>query len=98
MTVPTQSTATLDQIAQQTRVINATRNHVQQLMIMLGQLDDDHQNYTWLGLSDDSILDDAAFEGTGTNRADYRAAVVSLEAIQQLLAEGHGTNLARFSI
>lgn len=87
-----------DQIDQQKRVVLSTRTHVAALLAQLGTLDDDLKAYTNLGLGDDSILDDAAFIGTGTNRADYRAAIVSLQAIDALLKEGHAVNLSKFAL
>lgn len=85
-------------VDQQRRVISATRQHTRDLLTLLGTLADDMQYYTWLGLGDDAILLDEAFEGTGTDREAYRAAIVSLEAIAALLDQGHGSNLSRFAI
>jgi len=49
------------------------------------------------GLADDAILSDEAFAGSGTTKADYRAAIVSIDALFALLEQGHGTNFERFS-
>ncbi len=87
-----------NQVDQQRRVILATRANVGALLAQLGKLSDDQTAYTWLGLADDAVLQDGAFEGTGTNRADYRAAIVSIQALRDLLNAGHGTNLAKFSL
>lgn len=89
--------ATQDEIDQQRRVVGATRVDVQTLLDVLGQLQSQMQTYVRLGLGDNQILDEAAFIGTGTNRADYQAAMGSLDALNTLLAAGHGTNLETFA-
>lgn len=89
--------ATPDQIDQQRRVIMQTRQEVAQLLDLLGDLSQRLGTYTRLGLGDDQILSDESFSGTGTTKADYRGAIVSLDAIGALLAAGHGTNLEKFA-
>lgn len=88
---------TLAQIDQQRRVIADTRAQVAQLLDLLGDLSQRLNTYTRLGLSDDAILDDAAFDGSGTDKAAYRGAIISVDAFQSLLAQGHGTNLEKFA-
>lgn len=89
--------ATPDQIEQQKRVILETKAQAGQLLELLGELGQRLTTYTRLGLGDDQFLVDEAFAGTGTSKADYRSAVTSIDALQALLAAGHGTNLERFS-
>lgn len=89
--------ATPNQIDQQRRIITATRTHVIGLLDLLGQLQMHSASYVRLGLGDDLILDNTAFDGTGTDKAAYRAAMVSLDAIVTLLGQGHGTNLETFA-
>lgn len=85
-------------VDQQRRVITGTRQRVNTLLSQLGLLDDDLQAYFWLGLSEDSILLDESFQGTGTDRESYRAAITSIQALKDLLTQGHGTNLAKFAL
>jgi hypothetical protein len=89
--------ATPEQTDQQRRVIMETKAQVEQLLDLLGELGQRLQTYTRLGLGDDQFLSDDAFEGSGTTKAEYRGAITSLDAIQALLASGHGTNLERFA-
>lgn len=89
--------ATPNETDQQRRIITAARDDVQQLLDLLGQLQMHAASYVRLGHGDDLILDDAAFEGTGTDKAAYRAAMGSIDAINTLLAAGHGTNLEKFA-
>jgi hypothetical protein len=89
--------ATPEAIDQQRRVVTATREDVTTLLNILTQLNGQTATYNRLGLSDDQILDDEAFVGTGTDKAAYRAAITSLGAIDTLLAAGHGTNLEKFA-
>lgn len=89
--------ATPNETDQQRRVITATRADVAQLLDLLGQLQMRSASYVRLGLGDDQILDDDAFEGTGTSKAAYRAALTSIGAIDTLLGQGHGTNLEKFA-
>lgn len=89
--------ATPNQIDQQRRVVTETRQQVAQLLDQLGNLQRRLDSYTRLGLGDDQILSDAAFDGTGTDKAAYRGAIISIDALQALLAQGHGTNLEKFA-
>jgi hypothetical protein len=89
--------ATPEQIDQQRRVISQTRANVASLLTTLDRLTADRMTYDRLGLADDTILSDDAFNGSGTNRADYRAAIVSLDALLELLEAGHGTNFEKFA-
>lgn len=89
--------ATPEQIDQQRRVISQTRANVASLLTTLDRLTADRMTYDRLGLADDTILSDEAFNGSGTNRADYRAAIVSLDALFALLEAGHGTNFEKFA-
>lgn len=89
--------ATENETDQQRRIIAATREHVAALLDLLGQLQMHAASYVRLGLGDDLILDDDAFTGTGTDKAPYRAAMGSIDAINTLLGAGHGTNLERFA-
>lgn len=89
--------ATENETDQQRRIITATRDDVGQLLDLLGRLQVRAASYVRLGLGDDEILDDDAFTGTGTDKAPYRAAMGSLDAINTLLAAGHGTNLEKFA-
>ena|SRR5215203_499442 len=89
--------ATPEQIDQQRRVISQTRANVASLLTTLDRLTADRMTYDRLGLADDTILSDEAFNGSGTNRADYRAAIVSLDALFTLLEAGHGTNFEKFA-
>jgi hypothetical protein len=89
--------ATQDQIEQQKRVILATRSTVGQLLASLDGLAAQQETYNRLGLADDAILSDEAFAGTGTDKATYRAAIVSIDALFTLLEQGHGTNLEKFA-
>lgn len=90
--------ATPEQTDQQRRVIVATRDDVAQLLDLFGRLQMRTASYLRLGLGDDEILDDDAFAGTGTDKATYRGAITSLDAINTLLATGgHGTNLEKFA-
>jgi hypothetical protein len=88
---------TQDQIEQQKRVILATRSTVGQLLSACDGLAAQQETYNRLGLADDAILSDAAFEGTGTDKATYRAAIVSIDALFSLLEQGHGTNFEKFA-
>lgn len=89
--------ATPEQIDQQRRIITETKAQAAQLLDLLGDLSLRLSTYTRLGLGDDQLLSDEAFSGTGTTKADYRGAIVSIDAIQSLLAAGHGTNLEKFA-
>jgi UDP-N-acetylenolpyruvoylglucosamine reductase len=89
--------ATPDQIDQQRRVVMQTRASAAQLLAAIDDLTAQRATYDRLGLGDNQILGDEAFGGTGTSRADYRAAIVTIDAIQALLAAGHGTNLEKFA-
>lgn len=89
--------ATPNQIDQQRRVVLATKASAAALLDILNTLQADAATYVRLGLGDDQILDDGAFEGTGTDTAAYRAAMTSIAAIQTLLGQGHGTNLEQFA-
>ena len=89
--------ATPNETDQQRRVIVATREHVTTLLDLLGQIQTHAASYTRLGLSDDLILDDDAFTGTGTDKATYRAVITSIAAIDTLMGAGHGTNLEKFA-
>lgn len=89
--------ATPNQIDQQRRVILATKASAGALLDILNALHADTSSYTRLGLGDDALLADGAFEGTGTDRAAYRAAITSIAAIEVLLGQGHGTNLETFA-
>lgn len=86
-----------DKIDQQRRVIQQTRSDVDALLGILGRLSDRADSYVRLGLGDPAIREEAAFEGTGTGPDEYVAAMTSIDAIQSLLASGHGTNLERFA-
>lgn len=97
-TRPEARAATPDQVDQQQRVIMATKSHTNALLMQFNQLQADMAAYNNLGLGDDSVLADGAFAGTGTSRADYRAAITSLQAIEDLLKAGHGTNLSKFAL
>ena len=89
--------ATPEQIDQQRRVISQTRSTVAQLLGACDGLAAQRETYNRLGLADDAILSDEAFAGSGTTKADYRAAIVSIDALFALLEQGHGTNFERFS-
>jgi hypothetical protein len=89
--------ATPETIDQQRRVVTATRDDVSALFEILMRLNARTATYNRLGLGDDQILDDDAFVGTGTDKAAYRAAITSLDAIDTLLGAGHGTNLETFA-
>ena len=89
--------ATEDETDQQRRIIIASREQVAAFLDLLGQLQMRVNSYVRLGLSDDQFLDDDAFIGTGTDKAAYRAAMGSIDAINTLVAAGNGTNLERFS-
>lgn len=86
-----------DQIEQQKRVILQTRSTVATMLASFDNLIAERQTYDRLGLGDDLILSDDAFIGTGTTRAAYRAAIVSVDALLSLLEQGHGTNLETFA-
>lgn len=86
-----------DAIDQQRRVIIAAKTEVGTLLASLERLAGHLSTYTRLGLGDDQFTEDAAFEGTGVGKAEYRSAVTSIDAIMTLLAAGHGTNLERFA-
>ena len=88
---------TEDQISQQTRIIQGTQSDARLLLDALDRLTAKRITYDRLGLADDQILSDEAFSGTGITKADYRAAVLSIDAIMQLMTQGHGTNLERFA-
>jgi hypothetical protein len=90
-------TGTPEQIDQQRRVVSATRATVAQMLAAIDALSAQRVTYDRLGLADDSILGDEAFAGSGTTKADYRAAIVSTDALLQLLSAGHGTNFETFS-
>lgn len=89
--------ATPEQIDQQRRVISQTRSTIGQLLAACDGLTAARETYDRLGLADDAILSDDAFAGTGTTKADYRAAIVSLDALFDLLEAGHGTNFEKFA-
>lgn len=89
--------ATQDQIDQQRRIVLQTRSTIGQLLAACDGLAAERETYNRLGLADDAILSDDAFSGTGTTRADYRAAIVSVDALLSLLDQGHGTNFEKFS-
>jgi len=89
--------ATPEQIDQQRRVITATRSTVGQLLAAFDGLAAQQETYNRLGLGDDLILSDEAFQGTGTTKEDYRAAITSIDALFTLLEQGHGTNLEKFA-
>jgi hypothetical protein len=88
---------TQDQIEQQKRVILATMQTTAQLLHACDGLAAQQETYQRLGLADDAILSDEAFNGTGTDKATYRAAIVSIDALFSLLDQGHGTNLEKFA-
>lgn len=88
---------TQDQIEQQKRVIRATMQTTAQLLGACDGLAAQQETYQRLGLADDAILSDEAFAGTGTDKATYRAAIVSIDALFALLDQGHGTNLEKFA-
>jgi hypothetical protein len=88
---------TEEQTAQQRRIVQETQGDVNTMLGALDRLTARRISYDRLGLADDSILTDAAFDGTGITKADYRAAVLSIDAIFQLLTTGHGTNLEKFA-
>lgn len=89
--------ATQDQLDQQQRIIMQTKQRVERLLNDVGELHQSLTTYNQIGLSDDQLLADGAFAGTGTTRAQYRAAITSITALEALLAAGHGTNLESFS-
>ena len=89
--------ASPDQIAQQQRVILATRDTTGALLRAFDALAAQQETYNRLGLADDDILSDDAFIGIGTDKATYRAAIVSIDAMFALLDQGHGTNLEKFA-
>lgn len=86
-----------DIVDQQRRVVLGTKADVGALLDVLGRLSERTNTYVRLGLGDPAIREDGAFEGTGTGAAEYVAAMGSLGAIQDLLAQGHGTNLEKFA-
>jgi hypothetical protein len=88
---------TTEQTDQQRRVITQTRSTVATLLDTFDSVAAERSTYNNLGLADDTILDDSAFAGTGTTKADYRAAIVSIDALLALLKQGHGTNLEKFA-
>lgn len=88
---------TPNQIDQQRRVVLATKASAAALLDILNTLQADAATYVRLGLGDDQILTDDAFEGTGTDKATYRAAMTSIAAINTLFGQGHGTNLEQFA-
>jgi hypothetical protein len=88
---------TEEQTAQQRRIVQETQGDVNTMLGALDRLTAKRITYDRLGLADDSILTDAAFDGTGVTKADYRAAILSIDAIFDLLTAGHGTNLEKFA-
>lgn len=89
--------ATQDQIDQQQRVIMATKQRVEQLLNAISATQQSADTYNRIGLSDNTILADESFIGTGTTRAQYRDAITSIGALQTLLGQGHGTQLEKFA-
>lgn len=88
---------TQDQIEQQKRIVLATKDTVAALLRACDGLAAQQETYNRLGLADDEILSDDAFIGTGTDKATYRAAIVSVDALFTLLDQGHGTNFEKFA-
>lgn len=89
--------ATPEETDQQRRVILETQSDTRLLFDVLMRLQARTATYTRLGLGDDQILDPDSFAGTGVTAAIYRGAITSLEAIETLLGQGHGTNLEKFA-
>lgn len=89
--------ATQDQIEQQRSIVLTTKARVATLLDQLALAQQSLDTYNRIGLSSDDLLVDESFAGTGTTRAQYRAAITSITALEALLAAGHGTNLESFS-
>lgn len=89
--------ASAEEIAQQKRVIQNAQVQTRVILQNFTELDAVAATHTRLGLGNSQILDDQAFEGTGTTREKYVAAMTTIGAIQSLLAAGHGTNLEAFA-
>lgn len=89
--------ATEAEIAQQERVISEAQQITRQFLNDITALNAHAATYVRLGLGDDEILDDTALANVNTTRAKYRAAMTTIEAVQNLLAAGHGTNLEQFA-
>jgi hypothetical protein len=90
--------ATPNEIARQTRIVQATKNEVANLIDVLGRLDALRRSYGRLGLADDAHLTEEACAAAGTTPAEYRAAIASLDHLERRhLDEGHGTNYERFA-
>lgn len=89
--------ATQDEIDQQERVIIEAQQIVRQFLNDITALNAHAATYVRLGLGDDQILDDIALANVHTTRTKYRAAMTTIEFVQNLLAAGHGTNLEQFA-
>ena len=88
--------ATPDQTEQQRRVILTTKNHVNAFLVAYEAMLADNGAYVALGMAD--VLDDKAFEGTGTNAVDFKAAIVSIGNTKTMMDAGNLTNFSKFSL
>ncbi|HWP90069.1 MAG TPA: hypothetical protein VNM70_19470 [Burkholderiales bacterium] len=89
--------ATPEQIDQQRRVITQTRSTVAAYLAAIDQLRPERATYDTLGLGDDLILSDEAFQGTGTTKEDYRAAINSIDKLLTAADTPDGGNLEKFA-
>lgn len=67
------------------------------LLTIIESIVESRQQYDRLGLADDSVLQDAALIPLGTTRADLRSAILAIDALLMLLAQGHADRLERFA-
>lgn len=89
--------ATQDQIDQQRGIVLTTKQRVTSMLDQIALVQQSADTYNRIGLSDDQLLADESFAGTGTTRAQYRSAITSIAALKALLDAGHGTNLESFA-
>lgn len=84
-------------MADKAAFVTTTRNAITKILDGLGEANEMLDHYVRLGYSDVANLDTPDFEAThpDVTRADVVAAVGSLDAVNSLLAAGHGTNLEK---
>lgn len=84
--------ATEEATDRQRRVVIAAKEDVLKFLEAAANLQAHSATYARLGLASDEVLDDDAFSGTGVVKAEYRAAITSIDALATWFTGGHGTN------